>query len=235
MARLPELIDARPRSYQPQDDHHQGPDRVPHPQGEARPAGRDHPPAHRLRRVHQVIAYETTVDDRAAPGPGAGRRHRPTSRCWCACTPSASPATCSARTAATAARSSTRRWPSSSTRGAASSSTCARKGAASACSTSSRPTSCRTRARTPSRPTSARLQGRPAPLRHRRADPGRPRASSNLRILTNNPKKIVGLEGYGLKVVERAAARGAGRPTRTAATCAPSATSSGHLFSSFPD
>jgi 3,4-dihydroxy 2-butanone 4-phosphate synthase/GTP cyclohydrolase II len=24
-----------------------------------------------------------------------------------------------------------------------------------------------------------------------------------LRLLTNNPKKIVGLEGYGLKVVER--------------------------------
>jgi 3,4-dihydroxy 2-butanone 4-phosphate synthase/GTP cyclohydrolase II len=25
----------------------------------------------------------------------------------------------------------------------------------------------------------------------------------NIRLLTNNPKKIVGLEGYGLKVVER--------------------------------
>jgi 3,4-dihydroxy 2-butanone 4-phosphate synthase/GTP cyclohydrolase II len=25
----------------------------------------------------------------------------------------------------------------------------------------------------------------------------------NLRLLTNNPKKIVGLEGYGLKIVER--------------------------------
>ena len=25
----------------------------------------------------------------------------------------------------------------------------------------------------------------------------------NLRILTNNPKKIVGIEGYGLRVVER--------------------------------
>ncbi len=31
----------------------------------------------------------------------------------------------------------------------------------------------------------------------------------NLKILTNNPKKIVGIEGYGLKVVERAAPRGA--------------------------
>ncbi|MFC1800747.1 bifunctional 3,4-dihydroxy-2-butanone-4-phosphate synthase/GTP cyclohydrolase II, partial [Nanoarchaeota archaeon] len=26
---------------------------------------------------------------------------------------------------------------------------------------------------------------------------------STIRLLTNNPKKIVGLEGYGLKVVER--------------------------------
>ena len=25
----------------------------------------------------------------------------------------------------------------------------------------------------------------------------------NIRLLTNNPRKIVGLEGYGLKVVER--------------------------------
>ena len=25
----------------------------------------------------------------------------------------------------------------------------------------------------------------------------------NIRLLTNNPKKIIGLEGYGLKVVER--------------------------------
>jgi 3,4-dihydroxy 2-butanone 4-phosphate synthase/GTP cyclohydrolase II len=25
----------------------------------------------------------------------------------------------------------------------------------------------------------------------------------NMRLLTNNPKKVVGLEGYGLKIVER--------------------------------
>ena len=35
----------------------------------------------------------------------------------------------------------------------------------------------------------------------------------NIRLLTNNPKKIVGLEGYGLKVVERIPLRIP--PTRT--------------------
>jgi 3,4-dihydroxy 2-butanone 4-phosphate synthase/GTP cyclohydrolase II len=55
-------------------------------------------------------------------------------------------------------------------------STSPRRAAASACSTSSRPTSCRRRATTPSTPTSARPARRPARLRHRRADPRRPRA-----------------------------------------------------------
>ena len=50
-------------AVRPPDDHHQGPDPVPHPEGQAGPAGRDHPPADGLR-ILRAIAYETTVDDR---------------------------------------------------------------------------------------------------------------------------------------------------------------------------
>jgi 3,4-dihydroxy 2-butanone 4-phosphate synthase/GTP cyclohydrolase II len=56
----------------------------------------------------------------------------------------------------------------------------------------------------------------------------------NLKILTNNPKKIVGIEGYGLKVVERL-------PLEVPATEANRSylrtkrEKLGHLFSSFPD
>jgi 3,4-dihydroxy 2-butanone 4-phosphate synthase/GTP cyclohydrolase II len=56
----------------------------------------------------------------------------------------------------------------------------------------------------------------------------------NLKILTNNPKKIVGIEGYGLRVVERL-------PLEIPATEANRRYLStkrdklGHLFSSFPD
>jgi 3,4-dihydroxy 2-butanone 4-phosphate synthase/GTP cyclohydrolase II len=56
----------------------------------------------------------------------------------------------------------------------------------------------------------------------------------NLRLLTNNPKKIVGLEGYGLHIAERV-------PIETAATEANRKYLStkrdklGHLLSSLPD
>jgi 3,4-dihydroxy 2-butanone 4-phosphate synthase/GTP cyclohydrolase II len=56
----------------------------------------------------------------------------------------------------------------------------------------------------------------------------------NLRILTNNPKKIVGIEGYGLRVVERV-------PLEIPATEAnrryltTKRDKLGHIFSSFPD
>ncbi len=56
----------------------------------------------------------------------------------------------------------------------------------------------------------------------------------NLRILTNNPKKIVGIEGYGLRVVERV-------PLEVPATDAnrryltTKRDKLGHMFSSFPD
>jgi len=55
-----------------------------------------------------------------------------------------------------------------------------------------------------------------------------------LRILTNNPKKIVGIEGYGLQVVERV-------PLETPPTdanrryLATKQRKLGHLFSAFPD
>ncbi len=58
--------------------------------------------------------------------------------------------------------------------------------------------------------------------------------AKNLRILTNNPKKIVGIEGYGLRVVERV-------PLEIPATdanrryLATKRDKLGHIFSSFPD
>jgi 3,4-dihydroxy 2-butanone 4-phosphate synthase / GTP cyclohydrolase II len=58
--------------------------------------------------------------------------------------------------------------------------------------------------------------------------------AKNLRILTNNPKKIVGIEGYGLRVAERVAleipATDANRRYLTTKR-----DKLGHIFSSFPD
>ena len=82
-------------------------------------------------------------------------------------------------------------------------STWRRRGAASACSTSSRPTRCRRRGSTRSRPTSQ--LGFPADARDYGignqilADLG----LSTIRILTNNPKKLTGIDGFGLTVVEQ--------------------------------
>ena len=81
-------------------------------------------------------------------------------------------------------------------------STSARKAAASAWPTSCTPTRCRRRASTRSRPTSQ--LGLPVDKR----DYGigsqilRDLGLRKLRIMTNNPKKIYGIEGYGLHVVE---------------------------------
>ena len=46
---------------------------------------------------------------------------------------------------------------------------------------------------------------------------------TSIRILTNNPKKIVGLEGYGLRGDRPGADPAPGRTSTTATTCAPSA------------
>ena len=47
------------------------------------------------------------------------------------------------------------------------------------------------------------LQGGSQGLRRRRPDVARISASEQIRLLTNNPRKISGLESYGLDVVER--------------------------------
>ena len=49
---------------------------------------------------------------------------------------------------------------------------------------------------------------------------------TTIRILTNNPRKITGLDGYGLTVVEQVPHRGRARRPRTSATSPRSATSS---------
>ena len=80
---------------------------------------------------------------------------------------------------------------------------CARRGAASACTTSCAPTSCRTRAPTPWEANVAlgfkpdqREYGIGAQML---TDLG----VKQLRLMTNNPRKFVGLAGYGLEIVER--------------------------------
>ena len=82
-----------------------------------------------------------------------------------------------------------------------------RKGGGSASPTRSAPTSCRIRGSTRSRPTSG-WGSRPTSA----TTASGPRffatlASRTMRLLTNNPRKFVGLEGYGLSVVGVAAAR----------------------------
>ena len=56
------------RAVRPPDDHHQGPDPVPHPEGQAGPAGGDHAPADGLR----VLRGDRVRDHGGRPrGPGA--------------------------------------------------------------------------------------------------------------------------------------------------------------------
>ena len=85
---------------------HRRPDRLPPAHREARRAGRRGPPARPRHGEFRAVGYRSTYDDGEHValvygdiGDGDGRT------CWSGCTPSASPATCSARCAATAARS----------------------------------------------------------------------------------------------------------------------------------
>ena len=132
MARAARADRASPR-VSPQVHHDQGPDRVPHPQGEAGPAGPRPPAADRATATSRSSPTRPRWTT-ASPGPGAWATSRTRSRCWCACTPSASPATSSAPSRCDCGSQLHKALDaSSSTQGAASSSTCARKGAASAC------------------------------------------------------------------------------------------------------
>ena len=82
-------------------------------------------------------------------------------------------------------------------------STCGRRAAASASCTRSWPTSSRTRARTRWRPT-RRSASRPTSATTASAPRSWPSwALHQIRLLTNNPRKFVGLEGYGLEIVDR--------------------------------
>ena len=47
---------------------------------------------------------------------------------------------------------------------------------------------------------------------------------TTMRLMTNNPAKRGGLEGFGLEIVERVPLHTVAQPRRTSATCAPSAT-----------
>ncbi len=133
-----------------------------------------------------------------------GARSRARRTCSSACTANASPATCSDRCVATAACSSTARSRRSPKKVKASSCTCAgTKVGASGSGTSCARTRCRTRAATPSRRTSS--SGFPVDSREYGigaqilVDLG----VTTMRLMTNNPKKYGGIEGYGLEIVER--------------------------------
>jgi 3,4-dihydroxy 2-butanone 4-phosphate synthase / GTP cyclohydrolase II len=137
-----------------------------------------------------------------SPSCAVSRPGKPT--CSCACTPSASPGTSSGRCAATAGRSCTTRCGRSPRRARASSSTsAATRAAGSGSCTSCRPTSCRTQGATPSRRTSSSA----SPPTRRDYGTGAQilvdLGLSTLRLLSNNPAKRAGLEGYGLQIVER--------------------------------
>ena len=119
----------------------------------------------------------------------------------------------------------TRRSPRSPRRAAASCSTsAATRAAASACCTSCRPTSCRTPARTRvdanlelGLPADARDYGTGAQIL---VDLG----IRTMRLLTNNPAKRAGLEGYGLQRHRPGAAAGPRQPGEPPLPARPSAT-----------
>ena len=101
MARVPELERVR-RGARPAAHLDRRPHPLPPPEREAGAAGRRGPHPHRVGRLHLLrlrVAARRRAARRARQGRGAGRGRT----CSCGCTASASPATCSARCAATAA------------------------------------------------------------------------------------------------------------------------------------
>ena len=151
---------------------------------------------------------------------GRRRRRAP----WCACTRSASPATRSARRAATAARSSTRRWRPSPREGGVVVYLRGHEGrgigllaklAAYELQDAGLDTVAANTAQ--GLPADAREYGAAAAIL---ADLG----IDKVRLLTNNPAKLTGLAAHGVDTDRAGAAAGRARRRRTCATWPPSAT-----------
>ena len=53
---------------------------------------------------------------------------------------------------------------------------------------------------------------------------------TSIRIMTNNPRKLVGLEGYGLTITERVPLEMRAHATRTCATCGSKKEKMGHIL-----
>ena len=175
MQRLPDLAGVRRRA-RARARHDRRPHPLPPPPREARAARLRSAHPDEVRRLHRA-RLRVAARRHRAPRVRAGRGRRASRTCSCACTPNVSPATCSVRCAATAARSSTSRWNGSRADGRR----CRRLPA--------RPRRARHRARAQAarvlaagpRPRHrrgeprARLPARLARVRHRFADPRRPR------------------------------------------------------------
>ena len=202
MARLPELERFA-------DEHglllisHRRPHPLPAPDREAGQAGGRGPHPHRVGRLH-LLRLRVAARRRAARGPRAGRGAGRGQRARAGA--QRVPHRRRLRLAALRLRPPARRGHANGSpeAGSASSSTCgATRAGASASPTSCGPTRCRSRATTPSTPTSS--SGLPVDSREYGigaqilVDLG----ITTMRLLTNNPAKYGGLEGFGLEIVER--------------------------------